>query len=795
MKRVVLLLTLAIFGVAWGVSAQTDLPSSCSAFYPDVLAKKAVIELSDARVIAEGSRYGQTPKPKNPKHWVVYSDRENNTTYTRPGGGEKFSSLDFNEQVRIAKIENGYALVYTEPNQGMDGLKISSDAKSRGWVSMSKLLLWHSCPADSHGIYQKALICANLDQANRGMGGQLYKNPNNTGKAESLSTDMRFYYVMKSEGDLSLLATMHTLDGRSSKVLYGWVSKQSYVPWNQRSCLEPTWDKEAVEYFAKNDIKIGFYDTKKIESTKAVAVSGFVVKPEPARYDKHLYRMPGRELRYPILDGSTSKLYNISTFTKLNAGTYDISAQSDSKAEAAEYSEHITEEMTHINIGLVIDGTTSMGEFYPAVIEAIKKSCKEVFSSHYKIKVGAVIYRDYADGEKYSADVFKLTSPNNQEFYKWLETGGGYGIKSASSDRTFEEALYHGVNTAIDKLEFNSKQSNILLVVGDCGNARNDTRIKREDIINKLVKKNIHLMGFQVRNSTSQAFGDFNSQVAYLIKASLEKKYAKLAEKMSSSVAVTMNKTNDGYELANDHNSIIYIGSHSFPSSTPTLAPEKLSKLITTTVGRYAASVQRGIDLVSSHATVGFANSNLSANIPEVDKAFVRNLVGDAYYEDLNRSNALITFSGYALKQQADRDMFKPVIFISSDELTALLAKLDPVNDAAAVENPNNREPYVNAMMALASTLTGDAEEIASMGHKEIMRKIQGLNEATDALKGYTIQQIASPQSVNTQTYLALLSDFRTKYRALRKIKDSQYKYTVEMNGIRYYWIPAEDMP
>ena len=103
MKRVVLLLTLAIFGVAWGVSAQTDLPSSCSAFYPDVLAKKAVIELSDARVIAEGSRYGQTPKPKNPKHWVVYSDRENNTTYTRPGGGEKFSSLDFNEQVRIAK--------------------------------------------------------------------------------------------------------------------------------------------------------------------------------------------------------------------------------------------------------------------------------------------------------------------------------------------------------------------------------------------------------------------------------------------------------------------------------------------------------------------------------------------------------------------------------------------------------------------------------------------------------------------------------------------------------------------
>ena len=183
--------------------------------------------------------------------------------------------------------------------------------------------------------------------------------------------------------------------------------------------------------------------------------------------------------------------------------------------------------------------------------------------------------------------------------------------------------------------------------------------------------------------------------------------------------------------------------------------------------------------------------------MPNIDKAFVRKQVGDANYEQLNKTNTLITFSGYADKEEQARQLFKPVIFISSDELTELLAKLDPVNDAAAMENPNNREAYVNAMKALAMKLTGNnVEAVNSMGHREIMRMIQGLNEATDALKGYTIEQIANPQSVDNKTYLGLLSDFRTKYRNLRKIKDTKdWKYAIEMNGIKYYWIPAEDMP
>ena len=88
MKRVVFLFALAMLGFVASSHAQTDLPGSCSAFYPEVLAKKAVIGVTDANAISKGN-YGQTPKPASPKHWVVYSDREDNVTYTKPDGSVK----------------------------------------------------------------------------------------------------------------------------------------------------------------------------------------------------------------------------------------------------------------------------------------------------------------------------------------------------------------------------------------------------------------------------------------------------------------------------------------------------------------------------------------------------------------------------------------------------------------------------------------------------------------------------------------------------------------------------------
>ena len=171
--------------------------------------------------------------------------------------------------MRIAQIQGNYALVYSEPKVGLQYPLISELAECKGWVPMNHLLLWQSCLANDRGIYNKALLCVNLEAKNTsGALGAGYLNPDRKGKSIPLTTDMNFYFIMKQENDMALLAIQNRVDGSmSDQVLYCWVPERSFVPWNQRSCLEPTWEREDVEYYAAK------HEQVKIFATQSEAVS------------------------------------------------------------------------------------------------------------------------------------------------------------------------------------------------------------------------------------------------------------------------------------------------------------------------------------------------------------------------------------------------------------------------------------------------------------------------------------------------------------------------------------------
>ena len=165
MKRFSISLILCC-AITFFCAAAPQLPGNCTAGLPSLLLKKTVKE-SEVNALVKSGKWGQTNKAD--KYWTVYSDRSHNTTYNTPStSGGKCDELDFNEQVRIAKIEDGFALVYTENQKGVIYPLVSSNAKSRGWIPMENLLLWSSCPTDEAGIYNKALIVLNIDEAKKG---------------------------------------------------------------------------------------------------------------------------------------------------------------------------------------------------------------------------------------------------------------------------------------------------------------------------------------------------------------------------------------------------------------------------------------------------------------------------------------------------------------------------------------------------------------------------------------------------------------------------------------------------
>ena len=198
------------------VNAQPALPAFCEVFRPAELSgsqRSLTIKQSDIDRFMRDSRYGQS-KRNTQEYWQVLSDRDNNPVYASESGSEVIGHLEWNEAVTIARISNDRALVITGTFSKGDYPKIPLNARCIGWVPMDKLLLWETCPTDDAGIYYKALISLNLDARNirtDNTVGKMYGNPDDLSKSAPLTTDKKFYYIMKREDNMVLLATQYTV--------------------------------------------------------------------------------------------------------------------------------------------------------------------------------------------------------------------------------------------------------------------------------------------------------------------------------------------------------------------------------------------------------------------------------------------------------------------------------------------------------------------------------------------------------------------------------------------------------
>lgn len=793
MKRIVSLVFVMLFNIT-ALLADVTLPAKCEAFMPTLLYKSSVLSESDANKIATSAKYGQDVPSLNGeyRYWIVYSDRQNNTTYVGPSKDSgKYKELDFNEKLRIAKIQNGFALVYREPKEGTLYPAISTDAESMGWVPMDKLLLWTTCPVNDKGIYHKALLVYNLDNANSQVIGKKFKNPEDLNHYESIITGDRFYFIMKKDGNgLVLLSSEYTLEGLSDKVLYGWIDESSYQPWNQRSCIEPNWDGETVAKFLQQEENAKIYADQELKEYVTQYTYG-------KRYggDDSL-RLPPGVFRYPILNNDTNRedIYKCTAFGTVDG---DLTRYIDDTELVRRKLEEALTQMKKLNLIVVIDGTKSMGKYFPAVKDAIEKGCEYFDKNKYTPRVGLVIYRDYADGEEGLVEYVKMSDPDDDMLKGYLDKGGQYGIKSSGADKTNEEALFKGLEVALDseKMGYSKDESNLMLVIGDCGNDEKDTQCLTQDqLIEKFVENKINLMTFQVRRNNEVAWLAFNHQMRTILIENIKTQYASLGD-----VKVKFEECTGGFDLkpTYDIKRQFFIGSSRFADIGVDMDPVLLSKMMEKNLGDFGSAVQDRIDALVS---IRYSSSDISDSQKEhgadISSSYAKSKLGDEIYKKAKTSKAFISFSGYTKKVAPDgSDYWRPVLFISRDEFNQLMERLGEVNRKAKTDD---RKPYVDAMKALVRSMLPDItnEEMDQKGTGEIMGLIAGLNERSAALSGPRLIDVQDPSVVSQVEYRKLVQDFQKKYRNLRAIKeDANYKYIYKFAGIEYYWIPIEELP
>lgn len=803
MKRLFLTIIAAV--VCANTFAQTALPATCSVWLPKKLDTE-VIKKTEALTVTR-SPYGQSPAPSRKNFWVVYSDREHNVTYQSPrSGSAKFSELSFNERLIIAKIENGYALVYSEPKTERYPY-ISSAATSRGWVPMSNLLLWTKGLADEAYISYKAIICANLNVGSSDAEGKLYKAPNGS-PVGKLATNMQFYFIMKEEGNKVLLAKYATLPTGSSTGLYGWVDKNSFVPWNHRTCLEPTWDRSNVEWLATNNKKWQVFASKDKLTGTAPAEERFTKTTSniTGTYaSEFLYRTMSRQrLRYPILEGSTKDLYHVSSFGTIGKAPQSQTNLDDDIAVAIANLNNTKK----IKIGILIDGTASMKNYFTSVQNAIIEGCK-YFDQSLNVEVAVAIYRDKEDGA-YVFESFPsmgFTKPNNANLRTFLSTAGKYGAKSAPTDKDGKEALYYGIKKSIETFNFNPSESNLLLVVGDCGD-NGKMGVTREVVIKDLADKNVNLMAFQVRNKENESFQSFVAQLPYIMRKSLEQRYATKAQfaKVENTAVVIGAELSDktGWDVYNKNKKASDTELHRYVCRRKhvngEMSVDELSKLLEGTIRDWNKQIEGLIEIASK-----VVDGDFEAAGNEGDGTLTAELIAicgsKERYERIKRVNALVSFRGWTYKKDpvSKRDLWKTVVFFPAPELKTLITKLEPVYNIARTRS-DDRRPYIEAMTKLAETLTAQnlsGMNVKDLPYKKIIAVVFGLDDSTTDLGGPSLEDIGDPNVVSKQHYLGYCNKMARSYEYLLKMISNPYPfiYDVVSSQDQYYWLPSEHLP
>jgi len=249
-----------------GLSSAQELPNKCEVSLPEYLfdTEKAQSDWTKSQkwqdwAIAKikNNDFGK----KNNKVWKVYSDRANNKTYQKPDASSTHhSTLNFMDQLKVADIRNGFALLY-KSNYAGSALAIPDDAECLGWIPVDNLLLWDECPKTHRKIYQKALIVHDpakhissaeqnppfLLEPDRKAG----KNPRQRAK------DLDIYFVMKTanfgNSKYYLLSTK-ILIGNSIETVYGWMPEEYVTEWNQRLMVEPAYASKTVSYYKNKNL-------------------------------------------------------------------------------------------------------------------------------------------------------------------------------------------------------------------------------------------------------------------------------------------------------------------------------------------------------------------------------------------------------------------------------------------------------------------------------------------------------------------------------------------------------------
>jgi|GEM_PF-2846612 len=783
-----------------GLSSAQSLPKQCKVWLPEYIANTNKVQPDWAK--SQKWQEWAVDKIKNNDFgkantivWKVYSDRDNNQTYTEPSASSSVhSTLGFMEQLNVADIRNGFALVYKSYYAGLD---ISNDAQCFGWIPVDNLLLWEECPQTHSKIYQKALVVhdpakhSTIAEKNPpfflGPDKKAATNPNQRAK------DLEIYFVMKTEtvGDSNYyLLSRSMLIGSNTQTVYGWMPEEYITEWNQRLLVEPTHESKTVDYYkSKNIYPTIFYE---MDDARQLWTNEVTHNPLWLYSDFGVKRMHEYTMRNPILTKGeiAADIYSVASISSMSTLKID--------PELLKRIELLKQAKDNINVIFVIDATSSMKTYFQSVANALSTIMKGDF--RYQMKTGVVLYKDYNNPDNIA---YKKVTGKIDEISAFVALNQE---AIGASDTDDYGAMFLGLETALDtrKMGYESDQTNFIILIGDAGNQRTGPNgMKWQENVARLSQKmfdnRINFLAYQVNHAGSTAYDDFAIQIGKL-QNELATKYQ---NKIKTGVLEYELQTNRLYVLSRKGSSeeLPVYDSYKYASSGQSETMEGLRNLIIGNISAFQDFVFAQLTQLEANystATAGTTGYLVEQKLTEILRLYDWSESDINEYISYLKDGGVTKFIGYApIRTNKSPTLPEPyhlfdyVLFFSQNELEELIQQLSKINSSDAI---SDAKAFQDAIVKMGQAMLGqfNEDEIRNMDMDKLLGQIYGTPVPLN-LCGLDIKKIPNMEKEDLKDYVTV---FKNKLDKLKQINsDSNYDGRFQRNHITYYWIPMNDMP
>lgn len=439
--------------------------------------------------------------------WIVFSDHDGSSTFTRPGGKIKMKTIGFMEPFLVIGRKKGYLRLvkYTDKIVENGRLTNRKEAEYYGWIAESEMLLSRNAVTDLRtGRHNKYLTILNdttpLNSAEYFIADDslvTFKDKSLTGSGDTIPFT-GIVYRMKQSADKkkALITKVPYLSADSAQYqMAGWVDNAFLCGIGQQHFITPNLSfTDSSDFRSRNGMDTIVWSENFIRETGRIRLSDETLKYAPViydcRYDSGSYIRTA--IYSPVMDYRDNFVYNVNG----NKITYTDFRK-------------IENDLARINLYFIFEGKQEVLLQFPQLVNTIQNLQSVIESSqdefHYSFS-GIMSFGDNPSG-------MTVIRPE-ASFMTFLDSLSVMVDRTEHSLLTSSARSWPALRRAIDLAGEKKDETNLLVLIGETGN---NSEWADSLMTLRLAENNCRILGFQLYGGQPDTYNNFVLQVENMI--------------------------------------------------------------------------------------------------------------------------------------------------------------------------------------------------------------------------------------------------------------------------------------